>query len=83
MGTKKTNIFRIWCKQTGNDGTETYFQSKICFKSKTEAEKYANHLNSSNPHKKELTFFWRPEELCLASRAIDIINSKEDSLRFM
>lgn len=81
MGIKKANIFRIWCKQTGNDGTETYFQSKICFKTKTEAVKYADHLNSNNQYKKDLHFFYRPEQICIASKASDIINSKEDSLQ--
>ena len=83
MGIKKTNIFRIWCKQTSNDGTETYFQSRICFKTKPEAEKYAQHLNNTNPHSNELTFFYRPEEICLASKASDIINSNEDSLQLL
>lgn len=83
MGIKKANIFRIWCKQTCNDGTETYFQSKICFKTKPEADKYAKHLNSTNPHSNELSFFCREEQLCLASKASDIISSNEDSLKLM
>ena len=83
MGIKKSNIFRIWCKQTNNDGTETYFQSRICFNTKPEADKYTQHLNNTNPHKKELFFFCRQEGICLASKASDIINSKEDSLQLL
>ena len=83
MGIKKAKMFRVWCKQQHNDGTETYFRSKICFKTKPEADKYAKHLNSTNPHNDELTFFCREEELCLASKASDVISSKEDSLKLM
>ena len=83
MGVKKANIFRVWCRQTNNDGTEIYYQSKICFRTKPEADKYAQHLNNTNPHTKELKFFCRQEELCLASKATDIINSNEDSLQLL
>lgn len=83
MGIKKTNLFRIWCKKINNDGTEDYFRSKICFKTKTEANKYADHLNSNHQYKNELHFFCRPEELCLASKANNIINSQEDTLQII